>query len=38
MTATPGVPARPADPVFARFDALAERYEALGGTRTDLLR
>jgi hypothetical protein len=32
------VPPRPHDPAFPQLDALAERYEALGGDRSVLLR
>ena len=38
MVAAPGIPAQPDHPAFPRLDALAERYEALGGDRSDLLR
>jgi hypothetical protein len=38
MVAAPGVPTRPHDPAFPQLDALAERYEALGGDRSVLLR
>ena len=36
--AAPGIPGRPDHPAFPWLDALAERYEALGGDRSDLLR
>lgn len=38
MVAAPGVPRRPADPAFRRFDALAARYAAHGGDPSDLVR
>jgi uncharacterized protein with LGFP repeats len=38
MVAAPGVPRRPDHPAFPQLDALAERYEALGGDRSVLLR
>jgi hypothetical protein len=38
MAAAPGIPCRPDRPAFAELDALAERYEALGGDRSVLIR